>query len=96
MNAQEKPARGRIAPSLLVRDLAETVAFYGTLGFELTAAYPDVERPPGRKCPVIRPSFQCFTRPPTGTADIPQSSGLIYVHVNNIERVTPSAEPRGC
>ncbi len=79
------PRRGCIVPSLLVRDLAETVAFYATLGFDLTAAYPDADQPTWAEVSRDSIVFQFYTRPPTGTLDTPQFSGTFYIHVDSIE-----------
>ncbi len=85
MTGQETPQQRRIVPSLLVRDLAETVAFYGTLGFDLTATYPDAERPTWAEVSRDSVVFQFYVQPPAGTPDTPQFSGTFYIHVDNIE-----------
>jgi catechol 2,3-dioxygenase-like lactoylglutathione lyase family enzyme len=73
---------GGVIPSLLVRDLAETFAFYETLGFRITGRSPDGSwGEVGRDDVVV----QFFTEPPHGVADRPGLSGTLYIRAEGID-----------
>ena len=70
----------RVVPALLVRDMAETIAFYRRLGFEPEredcdwAASPWVEVRRGAL------TLQFHTEPPCGTPPEPVCSGTFYFY----------------
>jgi catechol 2,3-dioxygenase-like lactoylglutathione lyase family enzyme len=73
-----------VIPSLRARDLRETIAFYGRLGFRLQAARPRREDP--QWCELVRDEarlhFHGMTL--TGQAAEPALSGTLYFSVGDV------------
>lgn len=75
----------RFVPSLLIRDMAETLAFYRRLGFsvtgcdgaETTSTWAEVSRG--------QITFQFYSEPPHGTPVSPICSGTFYVFTNGVD-----------
>ena len=74
----------RVTPSLLVSDMAATLAFYGELGFSVTGRqqYGD-----GSWVEVSRGNvaLQFFTDPPAGIPESPVMSGTLYFYPENVD-----------
>lgn len=76
---EQEPLLIRSVPSLLVRDMAETLAFYSSLGFHTTGGsdqWAEASRD--------GVSIQFYTEPPDGTPDAPVCSGTFYIWVKNV------------
>lgn len=74
----------RLVPALLVRDLAETLAFYERLGFRVTGG--GVPRAAATWAEVQRDgvALQFHTEPPCGTPAAPVCSGTFYVYPESV------------
>ncbi len=85
---------GSAIPSLLVRDLEQTVEFYGRLGFELSARWP--ADGPATWAEVRRDGVvvQLFTEAPKGTPDEPCLSGTLYMGVDDVRGLAAELEGR--
>lgn len=75
----------RIVPALLVRELAETLAFYARLGFRQTGSYPDGEAPTWAEVARDDVTLQFHTEAPAGTPDAPVWSGTLYLYPESVE-----------
>ena len=86
MNNNPNPAvlGSRLVPSLLVRDLEATFAFYRRLGFSRTGAFPDEDAPIWGEVTRDGIALQFYTDPPTGTPTEPVFSGVLYFHPNDV------------
>ncbi len=73
----------KVVPSLLVRDLPETLAFYARLGFHQTGSYPETE-PTWAEVARDGAVLQLYTEPPHGTATEPVMSGTLYLHPSSV------------
>jgi catechol 2,3-dioxygenase-like lactoylglutathione lyase family enzyme len=78
-----------VIPSLLVSDLAETFAFYETLGFRITGRSPDGTWGEVGRDDVV---LQLFTDPPHGIADRPCLSGTLYIRAEGIDALAAMLE----
>jgi catechol 2,3-dioxygenase-like lactoylglutathione lyase family enzyme len=74
----------RLVPALLVRNMAETLAFYRKLGFELTGCHPDEDRPTWVEVARDRVVLQFHTEPPCGTPNEPICSGTFYFYPEDV------------
>ncbi len=77
--------QGGVVPSLLVRDVRETLAFYGRIGFEATGWYPNPETPTWaevRRGPLV---LELYAEPPVGTPKAPIFSGTLYVRADGVD-----------
>lgn len=72
----------RIVPSLLARDLAETVRFYEALGFVRCGEGVDTSWIELRRDELV---LQFYADPPAGTPNAPIMSGTIYVHADGVD-----------
>ncbi len=68
----------RLVPALLVRDMAETLAFYRKLGFEVVGCHPDEKDPTWAEVARDGVALQFHTEPPHGTPAAPICSGTFY------------------
>jgi len=77
----------RLVPALLVRNMAETLAFYATLGFRLRGCYPN--QAAASWAEVARDSvvLQFHTEPPHGTPPEPVCSGTFYIFPESVSRL---------
>jgi len=75
----------RVVPSLLVRDLPRTLAFYARLGFRPTGTWPDAERPTWAEVTRDAVALQFHTEPPRGTPPRPVCSGTFYLHPESVQ-----------
>lgn len=70
----------RIVPSLLARDLEETMRFYTErLGFAVTGRYPDDDTPVWIEVSRDGIVLQFYRDAPVGTSDQPVLSGALYL-----------------
>ncbi|MDN5850040.1 MAG: VOC family protein [Nitrococcus sp.] len=83
----------RLVPALLVKDMTETLAFYGKLGFELTERHPDHTRPTWAEVRRDAVVLQFHTEPPCGTPPEPVCSGTFYFYPEDVGAL--AAEFRG-
>lgn len=74
----------RIVPSLLVKDISESVDFYKKLGFELTGCHPAQAEADWAEVSRNGVSFQFYTEPPIGTETQPVCSGTFYLHLDTV------------
>lgn len=74
----------RLVPSLLVRDLEATFAFYERLGFSRTGVWPDEDAPIWGEVARDGIVLQFYTDPPTGTPAEPVFSGVLYLHPSDV------------
>lgn len=75
----------RLVPALLVKDMAQTLAFYRTLGFELAACQPDPQRATWAEVTRDGVTLQFHTEPPCGTPPLPICSGTFYFFPEDVE-----------
>ena len=68
-----------VTPSLLVRDLKATAAFYQSLGFRVTG-----ERPGWMRLVRDGVTLHFYAAPPVGTLDKPALSGTLYFHPDDV------------
>ena len=76
--------RNRLVPSLLVRDLEATFAFYRRLGFSRTGVFPDEDAPFWGEVARDGIALQFYTDPPRGTPPKPVFSGVLYLYPNDV------------
>lgn len=69
----------KLVPALLVRNMAETLAFYESLGFRVTGCHPDPAAPTWAEVQRDSVVFQFHTEPPCGTPPAPACSGTFYI-----------------
>lgn len=74
----------RLVPALLVKDMAETLAFYRDLGFELVGCHPDKHRPTWAEVARDDVVLQFHTEPPSGTPSAPVCSGTFYIYPDSV------------
>lgn len=76
----------RIVLALLVRDMAETLAFYRRLGFLVTGAHPCDESPTWSEVQRDGITLQFHTEPPCGSPhQSPVCSGTFYFYPDDVE-----------
>jgi catechol 2,3-dioxygenase-like lactoylglutathione lyase family enzyme len=73
----------QLVPSLLVSDLWATFAFYETLGFTRSGAFPE-DAPVWGEVTRDGISIQFYTEPPHGTPSEPLCSGTFYVRTSDV------------
>jgi nicotinamidase-related amidase/uncharacterized glyoxalase superfamily protein PhnB len=74
----------RVVPSLLVRDLDESLRFYEHIGFSVSGYYPDDGNPVWAEIRGRNVVMQLYTEPPRGTPDTPVFSGTLYVYPDDV------------
>ena len=74
----------RLVPALLVRNMAETLAFYRTLGFELVGCHPNGDDPTWAEVRRDGATLQFHTESPCGTPSEPICSGTFYFYPENV------------
>ena len=82
----------KIIPSLLVRDLDVTLAFYERLGFAQSGAWPDEEGPAWAEVTWREASIQFHTDPPHGTPEKPILSGTLYLQTDDVADLAASLD----
>lgn len=73
-----------MVPSLLARDLNETLSFYQRLGFAVTGHYPSADDPVWAEIKRGEICFQFYTEPPHSTPASPICSGTIYLFPDDV------------
>ena len=75
----------RFVPSLLIRDMAETLAFYRKLGFAVTGC--DEAETSSTWAEVSRGQITCqfYSEPPHGTPSAPICSGTFSVFTSGVD-----------
>lgn len=75
----------KIVPSLLARDIAETLRFYQSLGFRVTGQHPTDT--PAAWVEMTRDgvTLQFYSEPPVGTPDQPILSGTLYLSPDGVD-----------
>ncbi len=76
--------RQRLVPSLLVRDMPASLAFYRKLGFEVTGCHPDSQQPTWAEVSRDGVALQFYTQPPAGTPPKPICSGTFYLFPEDV------------
>lgn len=80
-----KPQLGhRVVPSLLVRDIDESVRFYARLGFSASGYHPDRHRPAWVELRCGEIVMQLYAEPPQGTPTEPVLSGTLYLFPDDV------------
>lgn len=74
----------RLVPSLLVRDLEATFAFYDRLGFSRTGVFPDEGTPIWGEVARDGIALQFYTDPPKDTPTEPVLSGALYLYPSDV------------
>jgi len=74
----------RLVPALLVNDMAETLAFYRRLGFELSACHPDPQHATWAEVSRDGVAIQFHTEAPGGTPPTPICSGTFYFYPEDV------------
>lgn len=69
----------RVVPALLVRDMGETLEFYGRLGFRPTGCHPPDPNSSWAEVQRDSVTLQFHTDPPSGTPVAPVFSGTFYL-----------------
>ncbi|MEM1249381.1 MAG: VOC family protein [Acidobacteriota bacterium] len=77
----------RVTPSLLVRDLEESLAFYALLGFHVTGRHPEGTQATWSEVQRDGAKLWLYTEPPRGTPAEPALSGTLYLHPDSVERL---------
>lgn len=75
----------RLVPSLLVRDLGATFAFYERLGFTRTGVFPEDGVPIWGEVTRDSIALQFYTEPPQGTPREPVFSGTLYFYPSGVQ-----------
>ena len=75
----------RVVPSLLVRDIDETKAFYERLGFEMTGFYPGEQDATWIELERDGVTLQFHCEAPKGTPQEPVFSGTFYLYPQNLD-----------
>lgn len=75
----------RVVPSLLVRDIEETQAFYESLGFAVSGFYPGKQNASWIELERDGVTLQFHCQPPTGTPREPIFSGTLYFYPQNLD-----------
>ncbi len=85
----------RLVPSLLMRDVATTVAFYERLGFQLTGL--DSQLPRATWVEVHRDGvvLQFHSDPPHGTPPEPVLSGTLYLFPSSVDEIADELRRAG-
>ncbi|MEE9588957.1 MAG: VOC family protein [Hyphomicrobiaceae bacterium] len=76
-----------LIPSLLCHDIAETIAFYQAIGFELTGYHPNRDNPRWVELKRDGHTLQFYCDPPVGTLAQPQLSGTLYMRGENVDAI---------
>lgn len=74
-----------LVPSLLVRDMGETLAFYQKLGFRVTGYSPDRAQPTWAEVRRDAVVLWFYVEPPHGTPATPVFSGTLYFFPESVE-----------
>lgn len=79
----EAPA-ALLIPSLLVRDMAETLDFYGRLGFRLTDQWPNRRNPKWIELSRDGAHLHFYDDPPAGDGERPSLSGTLTIYHTDV------------
>ncbi|MEM9292884.1 MAG: VOC family protein [Acidobacteriota bacterium] len=74
----------RLVPTLLVRNLAQTLAFYELLDFRAIGFYPDEQQPTWVEVQRDDITLQFHTEAPKGTPPSPIFSGTLYLYPSDV------------
>lgn len=74
----------RLVPSLLVRDMATTLAFYQMLGFKVAGFMPAAENPQWVEVRRDGVVLQFYVEPPDGMPHEPALSGTLYFFTDDV------------
>ena len=74
----------RVVPSLLVRDMEETLAFYRLIGFHVAGTHPDREAPTWAEVKRNEVALQFYVESPEGTPEEPVLSGTLYLYPEDV------------
>lgn len=74
----------RLVPALLVKDMAETLAFHGKLGFAVTGCHPDQLRAAWADVTRDGVVLQFHSEPSCQTPPAPVCSGTIHFHPGSV------------
>jgi catechol 2,3-dioxygenase-like lactoylglutathione lyase family enzyme len=77
----------RLVPALLVRDMHQTIAFYRTLGFDVTGCHPTPAAPTWAEVRRDGVVLQFHTEPPHGTPPEPICSGTFYIFPDSVSKL---------
>ncbi|HWJ72208.1 MAG TPA: VOC family protein [Kaistia sp.] len=82
-----------VIPSLRARNLAETIAFYGQLGFQVRAAFPCVAE--AQWCALVRDGLRLHfhVMDLEGQSATPGLSGTLYVSVDDVRALAEEWRP---
>ena len=75
----------RFVPSLLVRDMAETLAFYRQLGFEVTGCDDAEASSTWAEVKRGEITVQFYSEAPHGTPSTPVCSGTFYIFTDELD-----------
>lgn len=74
----------RVVPALLVKDMAETLAWYRQLGFGLAGCHPDEQRATWAEVERDGVVLQFHTEASCGTPPEPVCSGTFYLYPESV------------
>ncbi|HCA56586.1 MAG TPA: hypothetical protein DEP46_01245 [Blastocatellia bacterium] len=75
----------QLVPSLLVRNIDETLAFYRQLGFEVTGCDDAETSSTWAEVKRGEITFQFYSEAPNGTPSTPVCSGTFYIFTNELD-----------
>lgn len=84
-----------VIPSLLAKDLDETVKFYRVLGFSVTGRYPEAGPPTWVEATRGDAVLQFYADPPQGTPESPMCSGTFYLGVSDVAALATQLRSEG-
>lgn len=84
----------RLVPALLVRNMAETLAFYRRLGFETTDWHPSEAEATWAQVRRDGVTLQFHTEAPEGTPPEPVCSGTFYLYPTSVTRLADELRGR--
>ena len=85
----------RVVPSLLARDVRETIDFYqDVLGFTLTGKWPDEVDPKWVELSRDDVALQFFAEAPVGIPKEPIMSGTLYLYPSDVRELAKEWENR--
>lgn len=95
MTGDRPRLEGRVVPSLLVRDMGETLAFYERLGFEITGRDSPADPPAWAEVTRDAVSVQFYSEPPVHTPAEPVCSGTLYLFPDSVTAMADEFVARG-
>ena len=86
----------RLLPSLLVRDIEESLSFYvNRLGFRQTGAHPSGGSPTWAEIGRDSIVLQLYSEPPIGMPDQPVMSGTLYCFTEDVLALAAEFRAKG-